>query len=141
MKTRATDVLIYAAVAVAVAVVGLWGLSHVLRTREPSAELARATREALRMAREARRDAEDARRASSALRVLSLVVGVSVPLVVAYLIFRLKARAEPGAEEILAALEKEGLLGPPARRALWPGRRPPMLRGGTEPPPDDVPSA
>ena len=60
MRTRAREVLIYAAVAVALAVAGLWGLSHVLRTREPRVALARATREALEMPRETRRDAEDA---------------------------------------------------------------------------------
>jgi len=141
MKTRAREALICAALGAALAVAALWAMSHVLRTREPGAELARATREALRLAREARQDAEDARRVSSALRVLSLVAGVSVPLVVAYLIFRLSARAEPGAAEILAVLEKEGLLEPPAGSGLSSGRRPPMLKGGTETPPDDVPSS
>ena len=85
-------------------------LGHILFTRSPNAELARTTREALRMARDAHQDAEATRRASSALRVMALAAGVCGPLVAAYLIYRLRIRAEPESGEVLTVLEKERLL-------------------------------
>ena len=41
---------------------------------------------------------------------MALVAGVSAPLVVAYLIYRLRASQEPELNEILHVLENEGLL-------------------------------
>ena len=110
MKTDARHMLIYWVLAVVVALGGLWGLSRIFRSGEPSVELTRATREALQMAREAREEAEDTRRTASALRIVALVAGVSAPLVVAYLIYRLRAHQEPELSEILHVLEHEGLL-------------------------------
>ena len=110
MKTDARHMLIYWVLAAAAALAGLWGLSRILRSGEPSAELTRATREALQMAREAREEAEDTRRTASALRVVALVAGVTAPLVIAYLIYRLRARQEPAFDEVLHVLEDEGLL-------------------------------
>ena len=72
----------------------------------------RTTREAVEMAREARQEAEITRRTSSALRVLALAAGVVAPLIVAYLIYRLHARSEPGAEAVLDVLKAANLLPP-----------------------------
>ena len=93
MKTEARHMLIYCVLAIAVILGGLWSLSRIFQSGEPSVELTRATREALQMAREAREEAEDARRTASALRIVALVAGVSAPLVIAYLVYKL--RAEP----------------------------------------------
>jgi len=41
---------------------------------------------------------------------VALVVGVSVPLVVAYLIYRRSTRAGAEPEDVLEVMEKEGLL-------------------------------
>ena len=110
MNTGARHMLLYCVLAIAVILGGLWSLSRIFRSGEPSAELTQATREALQMAREAREDAEDVRRTGSALRVVALVAGVSAPLVVAYLVYRLRAHQEPELNEILHVLENEGLL-------------------------------
>ena len=125
MKTDARHMLIYWVLAVVVALGGLWGLSRIFRSGEPSSELARATREALEMAREARQEAQDTRRTASALRVVALVVGATAPLVIAYLVYRLRARQEPELNEILHVLEREGLLqgGSDVRKSL-PGQKP-----------------
>ncbi len=125
MKTEARHMLIYCVLAIAVILGGLWGLSRIFRAGEPSVELTQATREALQMAREAREEAEDTRRTASALRVVALVAGVSAPLVVAYLVYRLRARQEPELNEMLHVLEREGLLQDSSytRKGL-PGQKP-----------------
>jgi len=66
------------------------------------------------MAREARQEAEMTRRTSSAMRILALTAGVVTPLIVVYLVYRLQARSEPGAEDLLDVLKSENLL-PPTR--------------------------
>ena len=72
-------------------------VAYVFRARDPNVELARTTREAMEAAREAHEDAESVRRTSSALRTVALVVGVCAPLVVAYLIYRLReSYCQPG---------------------------------------------
>jgi len=125
MKTEARHMLIYWVLAVAVALGGLWVLSRIFRSGEPNSELSRATREALQMAREAQEDAEDTRRTASVLRIVALVAGVSAPLVVAYLVYRLRASQEPELNEILHVLEHEGLLQDvPEARGSLPGQKP-----------------
>ena len=124
MKEDARHVLLWLVLGIAVALCGLWGLGEIFRSGEPNAELARTTREALRMARQAGEDAEHARRTAGALRLAALAVGVAVPLLTVYLIFRLQARQETSVEEVLRVLEREGLLGDglDVRKAL-PGRK------------------
>ena len=59
---------------------------------------------------QAHRDAVASSRNGTLLRIIALVVGVSVPLVVAYLVHRLYARSDPPPEEVLETLEKAELL-------------------------------
>jgi len=130
-----SHVLVYCVMAVAVALGGLWSLSRIFQSGEPSAELTRATREALHMAREAREEADDTRRTASALRIVALVAGVSAPLVIAYLIYRLRAHQEPALDEMLHVLEREGLLQDRSdTRSSLPGQKPLLVtrRGGQD---------
>jgi len=102
-------ILAYIIVGVAGSLAMLWMLSYVFRAGDPNVELMRTTREAIE---EAREEAEITRRTSSALRVLALAAGVVAPLIVVYLVFRLHARAETGAEDLLDVFKSENLLPP-----------------------------
>ena len=99
-------------------VIVLWMLAGIFSARDPNVELARTARETVKMAEDARKEAEITRRASSAFRSVALVVGVSVPLVVAYLIYRLQVKEEPGAGEIIDVLERERLVEMPGRKRV-----------------------
>ncbi len=115
MKKQEIRRIAYVALAVLGGLFALWVLSHIFRSGEPNAELARTVREAMELAREAQHEAEAARRASSALRVIALAVGVTAPFIAVYLIYRLRERSEPGVGEVLEVLEKEKLIDlPPA---------------------------
>ena len=98
------------AAAIAAILLSLSLLVYLLRPPDPNAEMAETAREAVQMARDAREDAESARRRGYTVRVVALVVGVSVPLMVAYLIYRSSERSEPGLEDVLEVMEEEGLL-------------------------------
>jgi len=98
----------YALAAVA-ALLALWLLVAILSFRPPDAELARTVREALRMAHGAYRDADAARRGSSAFRLIAMVIGMTAPLIVAYLIYRLHLGSEPRPPGMLDAMEHERL--------------------------------
>ena len=95
---------------VVAALVGIWALSYILRANDPNVELARTVQKSLEVAEKARREAELTRKASSAVRAVALAAGVAVPLAVVYLIYRLRSRREPDAEEILDVLEREKLV-------------------------------
>ena len=95
---------------VVAALVGIWALTYIFRSKDPNVQLARTAQKSLEVAEKARREAEVTRKASSAVRVIALAAGVAAPLAVAYLIYRLRSRREPGAEEILDMLDHEKLL-------------------------------
>jgi len=96
----------YALVAVA-ALLALWLLVGILSFRPPDAELARTVREALRMARQAYESADAARRGSSAFRLIAMVIGMTGPLIVAYLIYRLHLGSEPEPPGMLDEAERQ----------------------------------
>ena len=109
------------------------------RSPDPNVELARTAREAVAMARETQRDSERARRANNAMRVLALAAGVCVPLIVVYLVYKLRERSETPVEEVLDVLERHELLteGKPEQHAL-PVTRPREVEGeSTSPEADD----
>ena len=87
-------------------------LSLLCRPSDPSAELARTTREAVELARDADTGLRSAVLWNSRLRLLAIVLGVSIPLVVAYLIWRASAQGEIEVTEILDATEGLSLPGP-----------------------------
>ena len=103
-------ILAYLIVGVVGSLAALWTLSYIFRAGDVNSELMRTTREAIESAREAREDAEITRKTSSALRVIALAAGVMAPLVVVYLVYRLHARSESGAEDLLDVLKAENLL-------------------------------
>ena len=75
------------------------------------------------MAEGARREAEIIRKASSVFRVVALVVGISVPLLVAYLVYRLRIMEESGVGEIIDVLGRERLVEiPGSKRVKLPKR-------------------
>ena len=92
-------------------VLALWLFAGVFRARDPNVELAKTARKAVRMAEGARREADITRKASSVFRVVALVVGIGVPLVVAYLIYRLQVKEYLGAGEIIDVLGRDRLVG------------------------------
>ena len=94
----------------ALLLVALFLIRVLLSPVGPDAELARTAREAVRMAGNAHRQAEAASQKASALRALALVTGVLGPLALVYLIYRLRERSEPHAEEILELLQRENLI-------------------------------
>ena len=123
----------------AASLVALWALNSVLGARDPNPALARTAEKAVDFAREAHEDATEARRTASALRAVAVVVGTSVPLVVAYLIYRAGLQTEPRMEEVLDVLERHELLteGKPEQHAL-PVTRPREVEGeSTSPEGDD----
>ncbi|MFH0979906.1 MAG: hypothetical protein V2A79_00005, partial [Planctomycetota bacterium] len=77
----------------------------------PSAELAHTAHEAVLLAREADSSVVSATLWSGCFRLLAIGVGVAVPLVVAYLIWKSASNSEPEVTEILDAAEPH-LLGP-----------------------------
>ena len=88
-------------------VLAIWVFGGIFRTSDPNVELAKTARKAVKIAEDARREAEITRKASSAFRSVALVGGIGVPLLVAYLIYRLQVKEEPSAGEIIGVLERE----------------------------------
>ena len=99
-------VLIIAVLAVGALLLLAW----LLRPASPDAALAGVARDAMDLAREAHRDAESARRTGTVIRFVALVVGVAVPLVAVYLIYRLQVREQSSPEELLQVLNGHDLI-------------------------------
>ena len=104
-----------AILAVMAVVISLAMLVSALQPPDPNAQMAETAEQAMEMARDAREDAKSVRQRGYALCVVALVVGVSAPLVVAYLIYRASEQSEPGPAEVLEVMEEEGLLDGPDR--------------------------
>ncbi|MFP4029721.1 MAG: hypothetical protein ACLFWL_18235 [Candidatus Brocadiia bacterium] len=88
----------------------LWFLTAILRPEDPNAALARTTERAVEAAERAHRDATAARRTSSALRIIAVAAGVTVPLVVVYLICRSADEEDMKPEEIWEIMERHGFI-------------------------------
>ncbi len=71
----------------------------------PNTELAKTTREAVQMAHEAQSDGRSAVLWAGRYRMLSLIIGVSVPLVVVYLIWRSSSNSPIDAMEVIEYAE------------------------------------
>ena len=99
-----------AVVVMLLVLVGLWLLAGLHQSKPASGDVASVAVQALDMADRAYRSALAANRNGTILTVLALAVGVSAPLVVAYLVHRLHARSDPPPEEVLETLEKAELL-------------------------------
>ncbi len=100
----------------AVVIAGAFLLFLVCRPTDPNAELARTTREAVQLARDAQTSSESAALWAGRFRLLTVVVGVSAPLIVAYLIWRASAASELDPAEVIEAIEQDRLL-PPVENA------------------------
>lgn len=72
-------------------------------------ELARTAHEAVQLARESQSDDRSAVLWTGRFRLLAQVIGVSVPLVVAYLIWRSSCKSEIDAAEIIETAEQYAL--------------------------------
>ena len=83
----------------------------VCRPTDPDTELARTAREAVQLAREAGSSDESAVLWTGRFRLVAIVVGVSVPLVVALLIWRASAHSDLDPTEIIEAAERFALPG------------------------------
>ena len=85
----------------------LWILGAIFGGRDPNVQLAETATRAVKMAENAREEAERTRKTSSALKIVAVVVGVTAPLAVAYLIYRLHWKSEVSAEEVVGVLKGE----------------------------------
>ncbi len=90
------------------AIAGFFLLSLVCRPTDPNAELARTAREAVELAHDADSAVTSAVLWSGRFRLLAIVVGVSVPMVVAFLIWRSSNPSECDPVELLDCLEQLG---------------------------------
>jgi len=103
-------------------------------------ELAEAIRDSVQMVSKACEDASAYALWSGRWRLLAIAIGVSTPLVVAYLIFRSAARKDPDETEVAARLLERG------RELFLPKTDPhqldePSRPGAAEPdPPEAIPS-
>ena len=79
---------------------------------DPNTELARTAREAVAMAHDAQSDNRSAVLWSERFRLLAIVAGVSVPLVIVYLIWRSSSTGELDIAEVIQAMDKHALPGP-----------------------------
>ena len=79
-------------------------------------ELAEAIRDGIALTREARRDAIDGIASANRWRLLSIVIGASIPIVAAYLALRLAATKDPDEADVMALMIKESNI--IAKRAL-----------------------
>jgi hypothetical protein len=79
-----------------------------IRPPRTDVELARTARAAVELAREASQ--QGASRRGDSTWQLTLVLGTSVPLVIAYMIWRAADRHDPGSVELLAVATKHGFL-------------------------------
>jgi hypothetical protein len=114
-----SDILNYLVIG-AVVVLGAAVVFSACRPRDPNLELARTARTAVEMARDAQVADRSAVLWSGRLRLLAVAVGVSVPLVVALLIWRTSTQREVDAAEAIEAAEQYLLPGPiaPPHEAL-----------------------
>jgi hypothetical protein len=87
-------------------------------------ELAHVTREALELASEAQADDRSAVLWTGRFRLLALVIGVSVPLIVAYLIWRASSQSEIDPTEVIEQFEVYSLP-EPDQPTLPPASAPP----------------
>ncbi len=88
----------------------VWIMSAVLKPRDVNVDIARAAERATRAAEAMRRDMEARRSMSSGIRIMGLVVGVTVPMIVAYLIYRHREGREPGVHEVLQVMKRAKLI-------------------------------
>jgi len=110
MKKRDVKLLKYVVLPALLVLFSAWVLSGMLRRTDPNVELARTTREAVKSALRAQKEAHMVQITGSVFRLTALVTGILGPLIVVYLIYRHEAGQEITAEEMLAVLEKEGLI-------------------------------
>lgn len=89
-------------------VLGILFLGGLCVPETPSAELARTTRDAVGLARDAVAQGASAGR----LRLLAVVLGVSIPIIVVYMIWRSSARDQLDASEVIEAMERLELTPP-----------------------------
>ncbi len=110
MNEKDVKPLKYVVVPVVLGLLVLWALAGLFRSRSPDADLAAATREAVEAALDAQDAANRRRTFGSVFRIAGLVVGVVGPLVVVFLIYRVRSREEIEPEEMLEVLESYGLI-------------------------------
>ena len=104
----------------ALMVLGVVVLFSACRPSDPNVELAITARTAVEMARDAQAADRSAVLWSGRFRLLAIALGVSVPLIVALLIWRTSTQREVEAAEALEAAERYLLPGlmAPTRKAL-----------------------
>ena len=93
--------------------IGAMVLFLTCRPIDPNTELAKTTRQAVQLARDAGSSTESAVLLAGRFRLLAVVVGVTVPLIVVYLIWRSSAQSDLDPAEVIEAVERYRLLEQP----------------------------
>jgi hypothetical protein len=93
-----------------VLLVVLLGLIQLIRPMSPSAAAIDTAHTAVELARDVAGQNSSATLWTGGLRLLGLVLGISIPLVIAYLLWRDTCKSEPAAREVLADAAERGLL-------------------------------
>ncbi|MFW6119027.1 MAG: hypothetical protein ACOC7S_01680 [Planctomycetota bacterium] len=109
MKEKLLKVLIFVLLPVGLGLLALYVLSAIFRARSPDLELVRGLQDAFREALAAERSARRAQTLTSVVRLSVLAAGVGGPLVLTYLLYRLRSGQEIGPGELLDVLESERL--------------------------------
>lgn len=110
--------------------IGAIVLFLVCRPVDPNTELARTARAAVQLARDAGSSTESAVLLAGRFRLLAVVVGVTAPLIVVYLIWRSSTQSDLDPAELIEAAERYRLF-------EQPGNAPEQLPGAAS---DALPS-
>jgi hypothetical protein len=110
MNEKDVKLLKYVALPVLLGLLALWAFVGLVRSRNPDAELALAARQAIHAALDAQTAANRIRSVGAGMRIAGLVVGIVGPLVIAFLIYRVRSAEEVEPEEMLEMMESYGLI-------------------------------
>ena len=109
-RRRIAPIVAASAIGIIILLLILWpsrGSTRNPRGPEFPVELAEAIRDGVAMTREARRDAMDGMVSAQRWRLLAIVIGVCVPIVVAYLALRVAATKDPDEADVMARMIEE----------------------------------
>lgn len=112
-----------AGLAVIFLLIMICGLVALIESMSPSAVAIDTAHSAVELARDVAEQSSTALLWAGRWRLLAIVLGISEPLVIAYLIWRGTGKLEPAASDMLAEVADRGLLQLPEQEPSQQGRR------------------